>query len=92
MSNQTESTSEAYIIKEFLLTALSYKYLYIVSFILFMAMAFMINKFSQPVYSVNSIIGPVEDKASIFIGIKQSYLAGWRLYPRSGTWKMILRV
>ena len=68
MSNQTESTSEAYIFKEFLLSALSYKYLYIVSFIIFMTMAFMINKFSQPVYSVNSIIGPVEDKASSLLG------------------------
>jgi hypothetical protein len=84
MSNQTESTSEAYIFKEFLLSALSYKYLYIVSFIIFMALAFMINKFSQPVYSVNSIIGPVEDKASSLLG-SNNLFTGWTLYPRSGT-------
>jgi tyrosine-protein kinase Etk/Wzc len=64
MSNQKETISEAIIIKEFLLIALSYKYFYIVSFVICIATAFIINKFSPTVYGVNSIIGPIEDKRS----------------------------
>jgi capsular exopolysaccharide synthesis family protein len=62
MSNQKNTTSEAFIIKEFLLSALSYKYLYIASIVLFLAIAFVISKISPTVYGVNSIIGPIEDK------------------------------
>src|SRR5665811_688088 len=68
MSNQNESPSEALIIKEFILTALSYKYFYIASFVICLAVAFMINRFSPTVYEVNSIIGPVEDKRSSLLG------------------------
>jgi len=62
MSNQKESTSEAYNIKEFILTALPYKYFYLASFVVCLSVAFMINKFSPVVIKVNSIIGPIEDK------------------------------
>ncbi len=62
MSNQKESNSEAFVLKEFIGTALSYKYLYIASFLICVAAAFAINKASQKVYSVSSIIGPIEDK------------------------------
>jgi tyrosine-protein kinase Etk/Wzc len=62
MSNYNESTSEAFNIKEFILTALSYKYLYIASFIVCFAVAFIINRFSPTVNEVTSVIGPVEDK------------------------------
>jgi tyrosine-protein kinase Etk/Wzc len=62
MSNHKELKSEAYIIKEFLLTAISYKYFYIVCFVICLAAAFIINKITPTVYGVNSIIGPVEDK------------------------------
>ena len=41
MSNNNESTSEAYNIKEFILTALPYKYFYIVSFVVCLAVAFI---------------------------------------------------
>ena len=68
MSNQKESASEAYIIKEFLLTGLSYKYFYIASFVICVALAFLMNKVSPTVYGVNSIIGPIEDKRPSFMG------------------------
>ncbi len=64
MSNYNESSSEAFNVKEFILTAFSYKYLYIASFIIFMAAAFFINKFSTNIIEVTSIIGPVMDKRS----------------------------
>jgi capsular exopolysaccharide synthesis family protein len=67
MSNYNESTSEAFNIKEFILTVLSYKYLYVASFVICLAIAFIINKFSPDVYEVTSIIGPVEDKRSTLL-------------------------
>jgi tyrosine-protein kinase Etk/Wzc len=64
MSNHKESNSEAYVIKEFLITALSYKYYYIASLVICFGLAFLINKVSPTVYGVSSIIGPIEDKRS----------------------------
>jgi tyrosine-protein kinase Etk/Wzc len=64
MPNYKETTTEAFNIKDFILTALSYKYLYIASFVIFLAIAFVINKVSPTVYEVSSVIGPVEDKRS----------------------------
>jgi tyrosine-protein kinase Etk/Wzc len=64
MPNYNENTSEAFNVKEFILTALSYKYLYVASFIICMAAAFLINKFSTNIIEVKSIIGPVMDKRS----------------------------
>lgn len=68
MSNQKESVSEAYIIKEFILTALSHKYFYIASFVICMTAAFLINKVSPTIYGVNSVIGPIEDKRPSLLG------------------------
>jgi tyrosine-protein kinase Etk/Wzc len=68
MSNQKESTSEAYIIKEFISSALSYKYFYIGCFIVCMVLAFLMNKISPTIYGVNSIIGPIEDKRPSLLG------------------------
>jgi capsular exopolysaccharide synthesis family protein len=62
MSYQKESTSEAYNIKEFILSALPYKYFYLASFVVCIAVAFMINKLSPTIVRVTSIIGPIEDK------------------------------
>ena len=64
MSNYNESTSEAFNVKEFILTALSYKYLYIGSFIFCFVIAFIVNKFSPTVNEVSSIIGPISDQRS----------------------------
>ncbi len=64
MPNYNESTSEAFNVKEFILTAFSYKYLYLASFLVCMVAAFFINKFSPTVNEVSSIIGPVQDKRS----------------------------
>ena len=68
MSTQNEAGSEAFNIKEFILTVLSYKYFYIASFAICITVAFLINKFSPTVYEVSSIIGPVEDKRSTLLG------------------------
>ncbi len=64
MANYNESTSEAFNVKEFIQTAISYKYVYIASFVVCLAAAFFINKFSPTVVEVSSIIGPVQDKRS----------------------------
>jgi tyrosine-protein kinase Etk/Wzc len=68
MPNNNETVSEAFNIKDFILTALSYKYLYIASFVICLTIAFIINKFSPTVNEVNSVIGPVEDKRSSVLG------------------------
>jgi capsular exopolysaccharide synthesis family protein len=68
MSNQKESSSEAYNIKEFILSALPYKYLYLFSFIFFMIIAFFVNKLSPSVIKVTSIIVPVEDSRPSLLG------------------------
>jgi tyrosine-protein kinase Etk/Wzc len=62
MSNTKESTSEAYNIKEFILSALPYKFYYLASLVFFLACAFMLNKFTPVVVKVTSVIGPIENK------------------------------
>jgi len=68
MSNQNDSQNEAFNIKEFILQAVSYKYFYLACFVICIAIAFVVNKFSPTIYEVNSIIGPVEDKRSSLLG------------------------
>jgi len=68
MSNQKETNSEAYIIKEFLQNALSNKFLYLASLIICLLGAFVLNKISPTVYGVNSIIGPLEDERPSLLG------------------------
>jgi tyrosine-protein kinase Etk/Wzc len=68
MSNQKESISDVYSIKGFISQALSYKYFYLISFVLCLTIAFMINKFSPTIYRVNSIIGPIEDNRPSLLG------------------------
>jgi len=46
MTNNNDSQSEAFNIKEFLAEALSYKYLYIASFFICLLIAFLVNRFS----------------------------------------------
>lgn len=62
MSNYNEPTSEAFNVKEFILTALSFKYLYLASFVFCFSVAFFINKFSPTINEVTSIIGPIEEQ------------------------------
>jgi len=64
MTNQASNTSEAFNIKEFILQALSYKYFYIICFIVCIAGALLVNKLSPKIYEVNSLIGPIEDRRS----------------------------
>lgn len=68
MSYQSENTSNAYIIKNFISQVLALKYYFIVSFILFLGIAFMVNKYSTVVYEVNSVIGPIEDQRTALLG------------------------
>ena len=68
MTNNNDSQSEAFNIKEFLAEALSYKYFYIASFFICLLIAFLVNRFSPTVYQVNSVIGPVQDKRSSMLG------------------------
>ncbi|MBE0674528.1 MAG: hypothetical protein IH591_07705, partial [Bacteroidales bacterium] len=68
MTNQNDSQSEAFNVKEFISEALSFKYLYIASFFVCMLIAFLTNKFSPTVFEVNSVIGPVQDKRSSMLG------------------------
>jgi capsular exopolysaccharide synthesis family protein len=68
MSNQKETNSEAFLIKEFLTSALSFKYYYIASLVIFLAFAFVTNKLSPTVYGVVSVIGPLEDKRPSLLG------------------------
>ncbi|MRS05414.1 hypothetical protein EG832_19700, partial [bacterium] len=68
MTNNNDSQSEAFNVKEFITEALAFKYLYIASFFTCLLVAFLVNKFSPTVYEVNSVIGPVEDKRSSLLG------------------------
>lgn len=68
MTNNNNSQSEAFNIKEFLAEALSYKYFYIASIFICLLIAFLVNKLSPTVYEVNSVIGPVEDRRSSMLG------------------------
>ncbi len=76
MPTQKESVSEAYNIKEFILTALPYKYYFLASLLFCLVVAFMVNKLTPTVYKVTSTIGPLEDKrpsllssSSMFSGV-----------------------
>jgi capsular exopolysaccharide synthesis family protein len=68
MSYQSENASNAYIIKNFISQVLALKYYFIVSFILFLGIAFMVNKYSTVVYEVDSVIGPIEDQRTALLG------------------------
>jgi capsular exopolysaccharide synthesis family protein len=73
MPTQKESQSEAYNIKEFIFSALPYKYFYIISMVICLAAAFMINKFSPVIVRVNSVIGPVEDRGPSLRGTNSQF-------------------
>lgn len=73
MANQKESVSEAIIIKEFILTAFSYKYFYLACFVVCMLAALIINKFNPTVYGVSSIIGPIEDTSPSLRGSNELF-------------------
>lgn len=73
MPNQKESKPEAYNIREFIFSALPYKYFYIASVVLCLLVAFMINKFSPVIVRVNSIIGPIEDRGPSLRGSSSQF-------------------
>lgn len=62
MANNNTSSQEAFNIKEFIQKALALKYFYILSFIICISAAYIINKTSPSIVEVSSIIGPVEDR------------------------------
>jgi len=76
MTNNNDTQSEAFNVKEFITEVLSYKYLYIASFFVCILIAFLLNKFSPTVYEVNSVIGPVEDRRSSILAGSGNELFG----------------
>jgi capsular exopolysaccharide synthesis family protein len=68
MTYQNENISNAYIIKNFISQVLSLKYYFIISFIIFIGIAFGVNKYSPVKYEVNSVIGPIEDQRPALLG------------------------
>jgi tyrosine-protein kinase Etk/Wzc len=73
MSNHNESSGEDFNIKEFILTAFSYKYFYIGCIILSLAIAYLVNRFSPVIYEVSSLIGPIDDKRSSLLSSKDLF-------------------
>jgi tyrosine-protein kinase Etk/Wzc len=67
MANHSESATIAFIIKDFVSKALSIKYSYIISFIFFIGVAYLLNKFTPRVFEVSSIIGPIENKRNTLL-------------------------
>ncbi len=68
MANQNQQVSNANIIKDFVSQVLSLKFFYVLSFLFFMAIAFLINRYSPTVFEVNSVIGPIEDQRPALLG------------------------
>lgn len=68
MANPTHTESNANIIKDFIAQILSIKFYYIISFLLFLGIAFMVNRYSPTIYEVNSVIGPIEDQRPALLG------------------------
>lgn len=60
--------SNAFIIKDFISQVLSLKFYYIVSFIIFLGIAFMANRYMPLVYEVHTVIGPIEDQRPALLG------------------------
>jgi tyrosine-protein kinase Etk/Wzc len=73
MSNQRETATEALVIKDFLFKVFSLKYVYIIFLVICLLLAFLINKYSQTVYEVHSIIAPVETNRSNLAGANQIF-------------------
>lgn len=68
MANQNQPISNAFIIKDFLSQVLSLKFFYIISFLFFLGIAFMVNRYSPVIFEVNSVIGPIEDQRPALLG------------------------
>jgi capsular exopolysaccharide synthesis family protein len=68
MANQNQQVSNANIIKDFISQVLSLKFFFILSFIFFVAIAFLVNRYSPTVIEVNSVIGPIEDQRPALLG------------------------
>jgi len=74
-----ESDSSAALFKLLLGKALALKYFYIVCIVLFVALAFIYNKYSPKVYELNSTIGPVR-------GNRASALSSNEMFRGLGTY------
>ena len=68
MASQNQPISNVYIIKDFISQVLSLKFFYIVSFVFFIGVAFMVNRYSPVIFEVNSVIGPIEDQRPALLG------------------------
>lgn len=68
MANQNQYASNALIIKDFISQVLSIKYYYIVSFLILLGIAFMVNRYSPVIFEVNTEVGPIEDTRAALLG------------------------
>ncbi len=64
MTKTTESDSSIAPVKYFIFKALSIKYFYIICLVIFLIIAFLINKYGGRVYEASASISPVENKTS----------------------------
>ena len=64
MTNRTESDSSIAPVKYFIFKVSSLKYLYIICIMIFIIIAFLINKYGSKVYEASASISPVENKTS----------------------------
>jgi len=76
MIETTESESSMAPIKHFLLKVASLKYFYITCLILFLVVAFLVNKYSRKVYEASTLISPVENKTSSLLSQNQTAAGG----------------
>ncbi len=64
MNMKNESDSSVAFIKILLEKVFAFKYIYLASIILFVSLAYLLNKYSPRVYETNSTIGPVRENRS----------------------------
>ncbi|MCU0377503.1 MAG: hypothetical protein MUC78_04520, partial [Bacteroidales bacterium] len=73
MAANNDSQSDILMIKEFIKKALAIKYIYFLCLILGLSLAYVVSKFSTPVYEVNSIIGPLENEQTRILGSSELF-------------------
>jgi uncharacterized protein involved in exopolysaccharide biosynthesis len=73
MSIKPKHSDEAFNIKDFILSAVNYKYYFLASIIVFLSLAYAYNNFIPTTYQVNSTIGPVEDRRSSLLELNDNY-------------------
>jgi tyrosine-protein kinase Etk/Wzc len=73
MLKSFDSDPSIAIIKRFLSKAFIYKYYYLACFLLFIAIAFLYNKYSHRVYEVSASISPVQNETSSLLSSNELF-------------------